>query len=212
MDSSKEIQDILYSILGLQINEEFRNGRIVRVISRQNKPLFTDEYARNICGDLRGFLNFTVQVSRFDDIEIIKKVRYYLIRLATSFATHGDDAYISDASWHKILDIHTNETNAAGVHNGWEKFGIMWSYNDPCTSEMLNYVKDVNEEADQAVEFDRLLSVFSSIIHASFNKSFSPNPQTAGMLLGSMTQIRTESQIIRESEKKRWSPPVFGGQ
>lgn len=212
LNPKEDIDDILYLLLGLQKKNKLIAGTNTRqiVYERVNKPIFSDEYSRSISADLRSFLNYTVQVSRFDNVEIRKKVGNYLKKLLRSFATHGDDAYISTNTWRKMIDIYESETDTNGTFIGWKKFGINWSYNDPVGSEMIDKIKDLDEEMDQSVIFDKLISTFGSIIHASFNKSFSPHPETAGMLLGSMTQIRSESQVIRDAEKKSWTGNVFG--
>lgn len=209
LNSREDIAEILNYMLGLQVITVISGGRPMQRIVRVNRPLFTDEYTRNIVGDLRAFLNFTIQVTRFDKREIVLKVSNYLRKLVMSLCTHGDDAYISELTWQKILDIHESEMKD-NKPAGWETFDISWSYDDPVNSEMVLLVKDFNEERDQAVEFDRIVSKFSSMIHASFNKSFSPNDTTAGMLLGSMKEIRTESQVIREKDGKRSMFSAFG--
>lgn len=210
LNPKEEIDDILLSLLGLQKEHTRKNGLPVTYIYRVNKPVFTDEYARGLVNDLRSFLNFTVQVSRFDDSDIKRKVGGYLKKLVVSLCTHGDDGYISSETWRKVLDIHENQTDENEKPNGWEKFGIRWAFNEPVTEEMIALIKDYTEEKEQAVLFDRIVSEFSSIIHASFNKSYSPSPQVAGMLLNSMTQIRTESQVVREQPKKGWLGSTFG--
>jgi hypothetical protein len=212
LNPKEEIEDILLSMLGLQKKTGKKNGYSYTYVERVTKPVFTDEYSRNLVSDLRSFLNYTVQVSRFDDSDIKRKVGSYLKKLVSSLCTHGDDAYISNQTWQKIVDIHENQirtkTTAEGdeieEHCGWLDFGIVWEYDKPVNEEMVMLVKDYDEEKDQAIEFDRIVSKFSGIVHASFNKSFSPSANAAGMLLGSMTQIRTESQIVREAEKKGW--------
>lgn len=215
LNPKAEIDDVLDLILGLQKKTVFISGtNSTRTVYRRvNKPIFTDEYARSIVSDLRSFLNYTVQVSRFDDRDIRLKCKNYLKKLLRSLCTHGDDAYISHNSWQKILDIHESssyEKDGKKIYNGWDKFDIVWEYDKAVENEMLELIKDRNEEVDQAIVFDRIISTFGSVIHASFNKSFSPNPQMAGMLLGSMTQIRSESQIIKEAEKKGWTGRLFG--
>ena len=219
LNPKEEIEDILFSMLGLQKVNTKRNGIAMVFVERVSKPLFTDEYVRSLASDLRSFLNYTVQVSRFDDQDIKRKVGSYLKKLVTSLCTHGDDAYISGTTWKKIVDIHENQTHTVPhiktgedqeVNCGWLEFGVKWEYDLPVNEEMVGQIKDYDEEKDQAIEFDRIVSKFSGIIHASFNKSFSPSPQAAGMLLGSMTQIRTESQVVREAQKKGWLGSTFG--
>lgn len=220
LNPKEEIEDILLSLLGLQKVNTKRHGIPIVFVERVTKPLFTDDYCRRLANDLRSLLNTTIQVSRFDDTDIKRKVKNYLKRLLASLCTDGDDGYISIDTWRKIVDIHENQTKEEidpktnekiDVYCGWEEFGIKWEYDLPVNEEMVSLVKDYDEEKDQAIEFDKILSKFSGLIHASFNKSFSHSPQAAGMLLGSMTQIRTESQVIREAEKKGWfSGSTFG--
>lgn len=206
LNPKQDIEDILFSMLGLQKVQSRKNGMPVVYVERVNKPIFTDQYCRSLVNDLLSFLNTTVQVSRFDDVDIKRKVGTYLKKLVTSLCTHGDDAYISGNTWKKIVDIHENISEPS-KQSGWDDLGIKWEYDMPVNEEMVSLVKDYEEEQDQGIEFDRIVSKFSGMVHASFNKSFSPSPQASGMLLGSMTQIRTESQIVREAENKKW----FGG-
>ena len=209
LNPKDEIEQVLLSMLGLQKETVRINGVLKTQIRRVNKPMFTDEYARTLVSDLNGFLNYTIQVSRFDDAEIKRKVGGYLKKLVTSLCTHGDDAYVSTETWKKIIQIHESE-NDESSYTGWLSFGINWDYNDPVNNEMVSNVKDYSEELDQAIEFDRLVSKFSGVVHASFNKSFSPSAHTAGMLLNSMTDIRTESQVIKDAKPKSWIGPMFG--
>lgn len=211
LNPSQDIDRILLEMLGLQLNISRIGQNQKTELVRVNKPLFTDEFSRNLSSDLRSFLNYNVQVSRFGEEDILLKMRFYMKRLVYSLATHGDDAYISSVTWKKIMDIHNDrDKEDQKIKSGWEKFGILWEFNLPVTSDMVDLVKDRGEEQDQAIEFDRLLSRYGAMIHASFNKSYSPAANKAGMLLDSMTEMRTESQVIRDAEKKGFVSSIFG--
>lgn len=223
LNPSKELQNIINSMLGLNVSI-VRNGNREDIITvRTNKPMFTDEYVRDIGTDLSYTLNFTIQVSRFEQERIYTKIHGYLHALRRDLATHGDDNYISHDSWKKILDIHADkvyynektgewsQTQKDGykVVSGWYRFGIKWDYNKPVNCDMLQLVKTDNEERDQAIKFLKIIHTFSAIMEASYNKSYSSaNQQQLGMLLYALGEIRTETTNIQENKKSKFS--MFG--
>jgi hypothetical protein len=201
---------IINNFLGLKISVKVNGGTRTTSIVRVNKPEFTDEFVQNIGSDLYQLLNFTIQVSRFQDKDIKQKVGKFLLSLTKDFATHGDDNYISDETWARIIEVHNSELTEKGAGKGWDKHGINWRYNDPVNYDMIRYVKDFREEVDQIVKFRKYIVTIGAIVNASFNKSFSSNHNELGMVLRAIREIRTETNNTREIEQKRGIGAMFG--
>jgi hypothetical protein len=201
-----DIETIQNQLLGLRKVTQKDGGSVKTYYRRIAKPLFTDQYVYSLVEDLSLLLNFTVQVSIFKEQQINKKVANYLLSLNHNLGTHGDDAYISDDSWDKIMEIHqqkyTVEINGVPkLVSGWFKFDITWDYDKPVTSDMLKKVKDEKEEVDQNTIFEKIRATYSTIIHASLNKSYSGDADTMGMLIASMAEMRKENTVIRPQQE-----------
>lgn len=206
---SKEVDRLMLTFLGLGFSQSKKDGKKVVRIFRNNKPTFTDEFVRNLIKDILQFVNYTTQVSRSTDKRIKRHVGNYLVALSRSLAAQGDDNYISDNTWSKILEIHHAkfEDEDGNMQNGWLRFGVEWDYDQPVRFEMLKYnVKDFTEEVDQAMDFKRIIRSLAPFLEASLSKSFSGENDAMGMTVSALGQIRSETQTITgEKAKKRGS-------
>lgn len=199
-----DIDKILSNLLGLKTVPRNEKGKTIYISVRASKPEFTEEYVRDLASDLSQFLNFTVQVSRFEQRKINQKVGHYLLSLTQDLATHGDDNYISDDTWHKILAVHEQYIVIDGEQrSGWYRFGINWTYNSPVTFDMIKLVKDFDEEKDQGVKFSKHISTFGTLIEASLSKSFSSQFSDNGMIARLLGEVRTESSTLRNEEQTK---------
>lgn len=207
INSSSDIVNIVNDMLGLNIYYMNEKGQVRTVVTRVSKPLFTREYVMQLAQDLHIFLNFTVQVSKFDQAKINMKMKNYLLALLKHLNTHGDDNYISNDTWQKILAIHQDyyildDKNRTKL-SGWQRFGFNWDINKPVDFGMMYFVKDFTEEVDQVIDFSKVIATFSAIIEASFNKSYSSANNDFGMLLRTLGEMRTESTVLKEKEKEK---------
>lgn len=207
INSSQDISNFLYRLLGLYYQEDRDGGRVIRTIVRNNKPLFTDEFVYELGTILQLNLNYTIQFSTFDGKGIEQAVGRVIEALNELFHLQGDDNYVSNLTWQKIVEIH--EKKKPNQSSGWEDLGIKWKYDSPVTYEMINRsnIRDNSEENDQTVQFATLIFSLRNIIKASLRKSFSDQRDILGMLPKAIGEIRTESQIIRDKEKKN---AIFG--
>ena len=208
LNPDKEIEQLMYSFLGLQKMKTKTSSFVERI----NKPTFTDEYIRDLIKDVRQFVNFTTQVSRYEDKRIKQHVGKYLLSLKSSLATQGDDHFISDETWEKIMEVHNasweddndkDKDGKAKLKSGWAKFGIDWDYNKPVRFEMLKGLKNFEEEVDQTVNFIRLIQALAPFLEGSLNKSFSGSHDAMGMMLSSLGEMRRETQTFTGDKKKR---------
>ena len=204
IDPQKDVDDIVYRILGLERRYSVEGSKTKMYIKRVNKPDFTDEYARQLGNDLKSFLNYTIQVSRFTDEVINRQVGNFLLELLNDLCTHGDDHYISDATWKRVLQIHDSKfiDENQREQSGWYKFGIEWNYDKPITNDMISLVKNSDEEVDQSIKFGKILKEFGAIILASFNKSYSSNGEQLGMVLQALGEMRQERIAVREQPQE----------
>ena len=178
------------------VRKTVRDGaRTKTVVTRMHKPLFTDECIQYLISDLKQQLNFTVQVSRFDEERILVRIGTYRRALARYLATHGDDHYISEHSWKTIVDIHNSE-------GSWEKQGFTWEFNDPVKHEMLSLVKDESEEVDQAIHFEKIITSLSTLLEASIRKSYAGHQHEGGMLLAALQEIKKETAVMKETQSQ----------
>lgn len=205
LNPEQEIVNLMLSFLGLSYATDKKLTRYVR----NNKPYFTDEFVRNLIKDVRHFVNFTTQVSRYDDKRIKKHVGNYLLALKSSLCTQGDDHFISDRTWANIMQVYnaTYEEEIDGKkveQNGWKRFGIIWDYNDPVRFEMLQFgIKDFDEEVDQSFDFERIIRSLAPFLEGSLSKSFAGERDAMGMLLSSLGEMRRETQTFTGEKKKR---------
>jgi hypothetical protein len=211
VNPQNDVINVINALLGLHIQITKDGNTHSATTTRISKPIFTKEYSMGLLGDLNTFLNYTIQVSKFDTSKINLKMKHYLLALKKELATHGDDNYISNDTWQKILDIHKDFSIINGKKvSGWHKFGIYWDYDKPVEYTMVYYTKDFKEEVDQVIIYEKLLSTFSSIIEASFNKSSTNVQHGIGMFLGVLGEMRTESTVFREKEKEKKGISIFG--
>jgi hypothetical protein len=208
INPQSDVVNIINNMLGLHVvysKEKNKEGGIKILTTRISKPEFTKEYVMGLAKDLNVFLNFTIQVSKFGEEKVNTKMRNYMLALAKDLCTDADDNFISNNSWQKILNIHHDGmTDKNGqFHSGWERFGIIWKINDPVDYQMLQLVKDFQEEVDQVIKYEKISATLSAIIEASFNKSSSVRSQEVGMLLLALGEMRSESTILKEKEEKK---------
>ena len=214
VNPEKEVQSLMLSFLGLSLRTKTQNNKKITYYSRDNKPTFTDEYVRNLMKDVKQFVNFTTQISRYDDERIKKHVGQYLLALKSSLCTQGDDHFISDRTWSRVLEVYNSvyeveETDEKGntsvaTYNGWKQFGIDWDYDEPVRFEMLQFgIKNFEEEVDQVFDFKRVIRALAPFIEGSLNKSFAGKHDAMGMFISTLGEMRTETQTFTGEKGKR---------
>lgn len=208
VDGSDIIERLQTNMLGLIIYEEKDGNKKQTNIVRKYKPIFTDEYAHNFIQNLQYFANSVISTTTFDDEQINMKMMHFNTSALLDIITHGDDHYISSRSWKLILKIHekklkTIKNGKEVILSGWARHGIYWEYNHPVTEDMLQLVKDFDEEVEQGIIFRKLLTEISPFVHASMNKSL--NHLTTSML--GHTHRISESHSYDTGKNKK---SVFG--
>jgi small nuclear ribonucleoprotein (snRNP)-like protein len=191
-------------LLGIEVTQYKDGGVLKSTVRRINKPVFTDEAVKELTRHLKSSLNFTVQVTRFDDEQIKNQMKSFLKSTNLWLNTIGYDHYISDAVWDKIVEIH--ESTIEDKTSGWNKFGINWKYNSPVTFDMLKRIelKQIETENDQTVVFGNILAELKLLALASLNKSIAmDSKQVQGQFLKSLSDVRTESTTIQSNNEKK---------
>jgi hypothetical protein len=192
INSEREVIRMINNFLGIAIVEAESNGMRKMVNRRICRPTFTYEFTHQLKGLIDGFLNFAIQVSRWEAVTINTHLNRVGNHLTLFLATSGDDNYISEESWNKIIEIQRSE-------GGWRKFNITWDYDNPVTYPMLTLVRELDEEADQDIFFSLVVKEVLALIQGSMNKGFAMTHDSMGQLPKLMSEIKQEQSVIRDS-------------
>jgi hypothetical protein len=204
INSAESVQTLINSYLGLAAMQTVGDKHMKEVnLVRISRPLFTYEFVHQLRAIIDGFLNFSIQFSRWEHDRIIMHCKRCGIHLTRFIATSGDDNYISEKDWQIILQIHDSE-------GGWGKFGITWEYNKPVNSPMLMLVKNRNEELDQIHFYSLMVRNIIALIEGSMNKGYANEFDPMGQLPKVSTEIRQENTVIRDATTPQ--QPQQGGQ
>lgn len=194
LETKDTVSELLQYMLGIEILSSKDGNKAIVTAKRTNAPIFTEEYTRWLIQDIRSFSNNITTYTHFENDEIKIKIDSYLESLHLDMAVHGDDHFISQNSWDKILEIHdmgiTIDPKSNIKNSGWIIYNIDWSYNKPVTADMLNFIKDYDEEVDQGTKFERIFNVISTMCHAALNKSL--NHLTVSAIGENYKETRTE--------------------
>jgi len=196
------IQPIIEQMLGIKTTKSRSGSSEIVTRRRYSKPIFTEEYTRVIEGILYGYVNNVTSFTKFKSEEIRLKLMNAFMAQGFSLATDGDDNFISQQTWKRILDIHESkyvvtEDGKEVLKSGWNRFNVNWSYDDPVTSDMLVGVKDPDEVVGQEATFELIAQSMRASIHSCFNRSVEmPNGQ-----YGMTTDLIKETTIEKNSNQ-----------
>lgn len=206
----KDVEFFLQNLLGLTYRDEYnQNNQKTTVLRRITRPLFTYEYAMMLQRDLMPAMSFTTQVSRWERESIISQIRIAVRPIIKSLTIHGDDNYISPQTWAKIEDYYQ-----MGVWTKQEEggIGIVWSIDKPVTYRMLELTREIDEEAEQALELQKLTVQIIQYIFASLNKGYASDPsQFMGMYPSMLSEVVRETQTMQGVNLPKL-PSATGGQ
>lgn len=208
------IQPIVDQLLGIK-TVKTRSGSSEQLLrSRYSKPLFAEEYVRVVEGILYGYVNNVTSFTKYQPEQIRLKLENAFKAQGSSLATDGDDNYISQETWKRILAIHEsgeyvlNETTKTKVFSsGWNRFNVNWSYDSPVTADMLIGVKDPDEVVGQEVTFELVAQSVRSAIHSCFNRSLEMPDKKYGMttnLVGETTMEKNNNNT-NDQNGQQWS-------
>lgn len=198
LDPSKQIPLIIEHLLGIRAVRKQSGAESSVSYIRYNKPTFTEEYIRVLEHQLSGYVNAIFTFSRFEPNEVKTRIRNIGLDINRSFAIKGNDNYISDASWSRILKIHDKKENKDSA-SGWIKHNINWSYDKPVTMEMLVYVKDFDETCDQDVIFSQISHQIRRMIEASYRRSLGLTDEL-GMMTSVLAGTTQERNVISQNQ------------
>jgi len=221
IDPKSTIEDLKLHFLGLK-RESYKDGNtLVTKIVRISKPMFTYEFVQNqLMFILNSKLNYVIQVSRFTEDEILKRIRADDDRLCLTLA-EGCKHYITDAQWNKILELHDNkapmqdlndewilEDGKLKLFSYWERNGFKWDYNKHVDSKMQEMTKLGHlYSSSMFAILAQIRSAITSLTFASYNKSFADKLFSQnGMLVGMLGEMKKETSVLRDSDgkKKGW--------
>lgn len=200
-----DIEQFMENILGLKRITENIEGRKVETIKRINRPMFTYEYALTLQRDIMPAMSFTVQVTRWQKERIKLNCLSCMQSVCKSLAIHGDENYISPQTWEKI-----REYDRDGV---WTKdaLGVVWDYHKPVTYDMLILTKNENEEAEQILEFQKIMRQLILLIEGSMNKGYAADDyQQMGQFPSMMAETYRETTRLDGLSNIR-PPGMTGG-
>jgi hypothetical protein len=200
-----DVSRIIFSLLGLaqkQIGLKSMNNQRVE-LERISPPIFSYEYTFQLATQLEGALNYTVQFTRWTEDRIKRITLDSCMAIMKDMAIRGNDNYVSERTWQMIKSIHESSIDSSGNHNGWSKFGIKWSFNDPVYFQMIELVKDSNEETEQTLVFAKQLEMIKMVIEASLSKGYADKDSQKGGMMSLIGDIKQESYTIRETDKKQ---------
>jgi len=208
IDPKATIEDLKLHFLGLR-RETYRDGNVLREkIVRISKPMFTYEFVQNqLMLILNSKLNFVIQVSRFRDEEIRRRIRADDERLCLTLA-EGKKYYISNKQWNRILELHDNviENDEGIKQTYWQRNGMDWEYNKAVDNKMVEMTHEDNiDSGEMYAVLSQIRSAITSLTFASYNKSYADKDAINGMLVGMLGEIRKESSVVREAQQKKRS-------
>lgn len=209
-DPTPIITPIIEQMLGIRTVVSQDTTKRVFTYKRNNQPIFTEEYTRVIEGILRGAVNNVVSFSKFDKEEIRLRVINMFKTHGDSLATMGNDHFISQQTWRRILEVHESgkyvDENKV-VHSGWERFNITWDYNSPVTYDMVEDIKDFDEQVGQEVTFSIIAQTIRTNIAACLNRSLAMPDNYYGM----MTNLVGETTVEQNNNSLTQSDPQSQG-
>jgi hypothetical protein len=185
LDPRKVIPHLGEQLLGIETKTEKDSSKVNYIVKRYSKPTFTEEFVSMLKNILYGYINDVTSFSLYDDEKITMRVKNIGLELNTFFAIQGNDHYISDDTWEKVLRINDSAEK-------WTKFNINWDYNKPVTSEMIQYVKNYEENVDQEVVLMQVASGVRRLIESCFRRS-TTMPDSYGMMASILNQTRDET-------------------
>lgn len=206
----KDVDLFLLNLLGLSYRDEYNaQNQKTTVLRRITRPLFTYEYAIMLQRDLLPAMSFTTQVSRWEREHIIRQIRLTVRPIIKSLAVHGDDNYVSPRTWARIEDYESMGVWRPREDGG---VGIAWKRDMPVTYRMLELTRDLDEEAEQSLEMQKLISQIIQYIFASLNKGYASDPsQVMGMFPSMLGEVIRETQTMQGVVAPR-ATPAQGGQ
>ena len=214
LDGTKDVNTICLNLMGLQEREEYKDGRTVKVFVRISKQTFTHEFiTTHFKPQYSQLINYTVQASKEMKEIIPMQVFMFARNLTDLFVTHGDDHYISDESYNKIILLHNKKIEEIGP-DGKKRFvsswncssnshkNVSWDYNQPITYQMLQMVKNQEEEVDQGIVIKSIVIPSVIFVQRSLNKAWSSEFKP-GMLIEMLSETYKESATVKEVEQKQ---------
>lgn len=214
LDPRKDIHKITEQLLGIFVITEQDSGKVKVTQKRLNRPLFSEEFVSHVKFTLFSYMNNTNAFSKYDPDAIKIRMLNISAEIVELFATHGNDEYISQKTWLKILKIHDSTDGIEGnskqqVKSGWEQFGIKWTYDSPVTSEMVSYVKEFDEEEDQAVIFMNATRSICRTVESVFRRSLEM-PDSYGMFTSALAGMRNENYSQQAPTFQNTNIPMGG--
>lgn len=207
------IQPIVDQLLGIKTIRS-RSGSAEQFIrSRYSKPLFAEEYVRVVEGILYGYVNNVTSFTKYEPEQIRLKLENAFKAQGSSLATDGDDSFISQETWKRILAIHESgeyETDNGKriFRSGWNRFNVNWTYDSPVTADMLIGVKDPDEVVGQEVTFELVAQSIRSAVHSCFNRSLEMPDKRYGMttnLVGETTIEKNNNTTGDQQAVQQWN-------
>ena len=205
------IQPIIDQMLGIKSTKAQSGSSITVIRSRYSKPIFTEEFTRVVEGILYGYVNNVTSFTKFSAEEIRLKLMNAFMAQGFSLATDGDDNFISQQTWKRILDIHESkyvveENGKEVIKSGWYRFGVNWTYDSPVTTDMLIGVKDPDEVVGQEATFELIAQSLRASIHSCFNRSVSMPDNKYGMTtdLIKETTIEKNTNAVSNNGEQTW--------
>lgn len=216
LDPVKEINRICEHLLGISIVTDRDNSGQQKIYTKRlSRPFFTEEYVNHIRYILFSYLNNINAFTRFEDKTIETMCNNISRAVTDSLANDGDKDFISHKTWMRILAIHDSNDNIKGNFNtqkisGWSKHGVDWQYDKPVTKEMVDYCKDLDEEADQVIIFELIRGSMSRLIKSVYNRSLRMH-NNYGMSWSGLQGMRSESYANQGGPVSMIMPPQGGG-
>lgn len=178
IESDKIIEDIFVKMSGLQRTE--RQGQVFWIRARQ--PMFSDDYTLFIISTLRTYSNPVTTLTTWTKEEINKRLEGIMSSLLDNITMHGNDNFISQATWKKIITKHRQFQIIKVVEaddvvkeykvSGWyEELNQDWNENAPVTSMMVHQTKDPLETFEQSDIFSVIWESAFIFIDASLRRS-----------------------------------------
>lgn len=212
LDASKNIPVIVEHLLGIRIVNSRSGAKVETTTIRFNQPTFTEEFVRMVEHQLNGYVNSLFTFTKFDPEAIQMRIRNIGLSITRLFALTGNDHFISESSWKKIMKVHDNKWTdpVSKVElSGWSNpnIKISWDYNKPVTMEMLSLIKDFDEDCDQDVIFEQISHHMRRMIDASYRRSSSLSDEL-GMAFSVLAGTTQERNVTSSTQQMEQQPPL----
>lgn len=212
LDASKNIPIIVEHLLGIRIVNSRSGAKVETNTVRFNQPTFTEEFVRMVEHQLNGYVNSIFTFSRFEPEAIQMRIRNIGKSITRLFALTGNDHFISENSWKRIMAIHDKkwiDPKDKTEKSGWctPSININWDYNKPVTMEMLSLVKDFDEDCDQDIIFEQISHQMRRMIDASYRRSSSLSDEL-GMMTSVLAGTTQERNVTSSSQQVEQQPPL----